>query len=452
MPLVDKLIRANMSAEALDLLVERLLELRAELKAGRLGQVSKPARWKVTARPPKGRDGAFWQLRIYPPGGGGSRQESARPATTEEEACAIARAREAELNGSGISLEAALRLHIEHLESLPNPKANTLSALRTSLARVARPLGVTPPTRESLMRIRDQLRHDGLASSTVNTYFAHAAGAWNWAHERGLAAYRWPKLRRLKERKTELAPCTPEETAALLEHFNGLAGRYSWAGPYFSLLAAAGSRVTETLLLEGEDVDREAAAVTFRADRTKTETWRRASIPRDVVERLPAGPGRLWPDLNPQRVRRAWRQALTALGYEGRPIRPHSLRRGWITDAFEAGVPLPHIMAQVGHTDAQTTLVYQQRATRRDLARSSRQIQDFRAAPTKPWGAEATLPTSTGGNRGENYQGKPFVEPGERLESLVREILALLPTVGDDSRRQALEALLAQLDDDQART
>ena len=46
---------------------------------------------------------------------------------------------------------------------------------------------------------------------------------------------------------------------------------------------------------------------------------------------------------------------------------PHTLRRTYITLALEAGLPVPFVMAQVGHSDSRTTLqIYAKVLARRD--------------------------------------------------------------------------------------
>lgn len=366
--------------------------------------------WRVTARPPKGREGHNWQLRYFPPPGEGRPGKEGKPyqrsAKTRDgdEAWSRARAEEARLNGTSLPLEEAMRAHLDHLLAT-SAKKNTVAALRVAINRVAG--HVTNPTRGSLTRYQDMLLGQGLKAKTINNYLRWCASSWTWALERELVDQPWPRVKDLPEKTTDLRPCTPEETLALLRYFDGREGKWSWEGPYFALLAAAGSRVSETMRLRFEDLDRDTGEVRFRSEETKTSVSRLAVVPPEVLARLEGDCGEVWPDLRYWDVRRAWGRALKACGLEGEKIRPHSMRRAWITDQLEAGTPLNHVMAQAGHTSPKTTLGYEANATRRDLARSSRRLADYRRAnphtsPTGLWGAPVESQATEGGPRGHN--------------------------------------------------
>lgn len=448
MPRVDKILE-SLPAPALDALFAKILEIRS---ARARFAAMKP--YVVTARPPKGKDGKYWQLRVYNPDGSET-QKSARPATTREEAEAAAVAYASELNNPGPTLVEVLDKRIRRLEAERAPKG-TISGLRTARSKVGLPLGGLPPTKANLLKVRDDLLAEGKAASTINTYFGSASSAWNWAEERGTVSDRWPEIKRLAERKTELRPCLPEESARMMAYFLGRSGTWSWEGPYFGVLADTGSRVTETLLLEHEDLDRARSEIVFRADRTKRETWRRVAVSPEVLALIPAGQGRIWPELNDRRVRLAWGRALKACGLDCEPIRPHSLRRSWISDAFEALIPLPHIMEQVGHRNPRTTLRYQQNATRRDLARSVKTLADWRqgadgGSPRRTWGGDDRLAGVQGGPRAAGFMQEPdgsgpSVDSGfgEATPTVVSELAAAL---GDPETRRLLRRLLDQLDE-----
>ncbi|MBD0283751.1 MAG: tyrosine-type recombinase/integrase [Thermoleophilaceae bacterium] len=62
--------------------------------------------------------------------------------------------------------------------------------------------------------------------------------------------------------------------------------------------------------------------------------------------------------------------------------RPHTLRRTYITLALEAGLPVPFVMAQVGHCDARTTLqIYAKVLARRDRSDHGRTFDELVGGP-----------------------------------------------------------------------
>lgn len=400
--------------------------------------------WRVTARPPKGREGHNWQLRYFPPPGEGrpgkEGTEYQRSAKTrdEGEAWALARQREAELNGTCLSLGDAMFAHLAHAEE-KSGKPNTLSAMRVAANRVSGKVGI--PTEASVALWQDALEVEGLAGKTINGYLRWGHMAWKWAKKRGLVDRPWPDVDPLPEKKTDLRPCTPRETLNLLEHFDARSGRFEWEGPYFALLAAAGSRVTETMRLRHEDLDRELGRVRFRSEETKTDAWRIAVVPPEVLKRIPEGEGEIWPSLRYWDVRRAWKRALKACRLEAERIRPHSMRRAWISDQFEAGTPLPHIMEQVGHTSPKTTLGYQQNATERDLERSCRRLVEFRertthSSPTALWEHPVESGLTQGGVTEVNREVYCSIEGDPMAETQARQGIptdlppGVSPTVG----------------------
>lgn len=345
-------------------------------------------RWRVTARPPKGRDGGWWQLRIYPPEGGPSKQRTARPATTRGEAELQARKLEIALN-AGASRSAAgvpdltvaqvMRLHLEELRETGAPQT-TINCTVTALRRAGSPLG-DDLSSLNVIALQTRLRREGLAGRTINSYLDLCHLSLDWGRLRGLTKATWPEVKRLRVVETDQRPLTPEEIARLDAYF--AEDRRAWTWPYFGLLAATGARCMELAQLEERDLDRARCRVTFRREVTKTGRRRFVVVPAEVLERVPVSEGRLWPRLPYSSLRRVWRQAVGAVGLGEEPIGLHSYRRAWVCDAFEAGVPLNRIMAALGHMKPATTLRYEILAQGRNLAAASADLAAYREAAAR---------------------------------------------------------------------
>lgn len=347
-----------------------------------------PRRWRVTARPPKGKDGGWWQLRIYPPGGGPSRQKSARPSKTREEAELQALKLEVALNAGMARLQGGIPdlplakimlMHLEELRETDAPK-NTINCTVTAYRRAAVILS-DGLTSLSVIALQTRLRREGLAGRTINSYLDLCHLSLDWGRLRGLTKATWPEVKRLREAETDQRPLTPEELARLDAHF--AAGRRAWCWPYFGLLASTGARCMEAAQLEERDLDRARCRVTFRREVTKTGRRRFVVVPAEFLERIPRGEGRLWPGLAYSSVHRAWREAVVACELGAEPIGLHSYRRAWVCDAFEAGVPLNRIMAALGHMKPATTLRYERHAQGRNLEAASATLAAYREAAAR---------------------------------------------------------------------
>lgn len=186
------------------------------------------------------------------------------------------------------------------------------------------------------------------------------------------------------------------------------------------LLAFSGARVTELCRLTLGDVDLDRQRLRIADSKTPSGIREVHLSPRLVVEvgtyleargetvgdalLLPSPTGRrrskdtvnkrvLAPAVaraNAERVRRS----LPPLPR----TTPHTLRRTYITLALEAGLPVPFVMAQVGHSDSRTTLqIYAKVLARRDRSDHGRAFDelvggavpsargdDIRPNPTRP--------------------------------------------------------------------
>lgn len=129
------------------------------------------------------------------------------------------------------------------------------------------------------------------------------------------------------------------------------------------LLSATGARISEALTVRWDQVDLTTGSVYI--DGTKTSgskrtvtlpSWARGVLaefqgkPSEYVAPSPADPSIQWDVRNAQR---SLRQLLDACGMEW--ATSHSFRKGLITQAHEAGIPINRIADQAGHRSARMT-------------------------------------------------------------------------------------------------
>lgn len=345
---------------------------------------SKRVLWRVTARPPRGKDGQCWQLRYWPPEGEGRPGKPGKPyqrsagTTDGGEAWAMAAQEERRLN-DGVSFEgidrrlalgeALLECFRRYVEA--QPLADTTKTKYRQVARRLAPL-LNPHllSTRTLVLTRDRLLADGLKAATINQMLVAAKAAWTWAAERGLVEDAWPPLRSLRVAHTDLRPATPAEVALILR-----AARTYQGGRYFALfllVSATGARVGETCSLRERDIDREAGEIRFQARVTKSRKPRTVAVPPQVlaqVERRPDPDALLFPSrcgtkpLSSSAAYSLWKRVVRMVGLEGERLGGfHALRRTWIVRAFVEGVGLAAVMRHVGHSAPSVTLTYQRLA------------------------------------------------------------------------------------------
>lgn len=334
-----------------------------------------PARrteWRVSARPPKGREGRYWQLRYYPPPGEGRPDKLGKPyqrsAKTDDpaEAQALARREQARLNGRGEGFGEVARRYLEWCEG-------EQLAPRT-LARYANALRAVGEHLEDVDLANVQAAQDALratlAGSTAASYMQIARSAWTWAVDRGIARAAWPRVRPPRSKATTLRPPTPAELELIVAEAKRYQGGAYW--PLIATLLETGARSGETCAIRERDVDRERCVIHFQR-RWKAEASRRAvPVSRALIELLPQRPDggdylftgvRSGTRLSSASVGNAWRRIVLAAGLEDEPLGgPHALRRAWVTAARAAGVRPEVSMRIAGHADLGTHLGYARNA------------------------------------------------------------------------------------------
>lgn len=417
--------------------------------------------WRVRARPPKGRDGRSWQLVYQRPDG--TRYQRAAGTDDPEAARRLADAEQRRLNGETLDLEAVVR-QFQAYRKAGQSRPSTLQRYDEGLRRVLQALGRREVSPETILAVQDELRGE-LSARTVNLYLGFARTAWTWALERGLVDRAWPAPRKLQVRETDKRPMTADESALLLDALGAVdEGRYLGL---FALLVETGCRAGEACRLEGRDVDRARGEVRFRPETTKTGRGRAVPVSRELLELLPRVDPRapLWTGprtgrkLSTTSVYCVWRRVKGVVGLANEPLDVHSLRRGWITDAHRAGVPLAESMRLTGHRTTRVHLAYTQNAPDDQAHHAAETVRAWRAAtcgdpppdPPPPGGGHVIEPPDTEGDSGPNRSGTSRDSLAKAMQqhdfrnpspTELERLHALIETVAGQGEREAA-ALLA---------
>mgnify|MGYP001421560804 CR=1 FL=1 len=380
---------------------------------------STPApRWKVSVVPPrKSARERHWQLRAWKRLPGGAVEEHRESSNTDDRARAeeLARQHELDLNRGGAPgtdwtvLEVS-EARAQALEAEGRPQA--ARKLRKAAERVG--LFATTPDREldarAVLRARDALIADGLATRSAKVVLRLLMAAWRWAEERGHVRTPWPKVSKLRCPATRKRPYTDGEVAALLTWVESYKGG-KWA-PLFHLLADTGRRVGELVRLRGRDVRREAGVIEL--GRTKTGEVARVPVPAETMALLPQVEGEafLWPaqarvnrgagpgHTSNGAVRAVLRRGLEAIKVpDPERLDTHSLRRAFVATAERAGVATDVGRRVTGHATRAMWDHYQAQAVGDDLHQVVEVVREQRSKV------------------GPASHKPPTAEPSEALES-----------------------------------
>lgn len=318
-------------------------------------------------------------IRLRPPTGKG--QEKLQPPQTDDPE-SEARAIEARLNArlapknfpADPKLVDVFARHVEWRATDHQTQPNTLRSYQGVRVAVVQAFGGTLSSQLDRAVVRgaqQALLRLGRKPSYVNLVLQKVSKAWAWAAEEGIVAGPWPKVAALTAPKTEHRPFHHRE----VERFY-LAARDYAGGRYlalFVLLGEVGSRIGETVRLQGQDVDRQAKTVTFRAETTKTRRPRTCAVSAEVLALVPKRKAGEWifrAALRPERhmpersAIEALYRCLKKVGLRSQPLVLHSLRGYVVRKLHSAGVPLKDAMDYVGHRSARVHLSYMEGAER----------------------------------------------------------------------------------------
>lgn len=135
--------------------------------------------------------------------------------------------------------------------------------------------------------------------------------------------------------------------------------------PLTHLWGEAGLRFTEAHTLRWSDVGRDLGRVTVRVEIAKGHRSRivpLTALARKSLEEIraahavPMWDGPVFPEVNPRRVSRLFREAMQAIG--AGDVTPHVLRHAFGSGLMRAGVDLATIQRLMGHRAIATTIRY----------------------------------------------------------------------------------------------
>jgi len=286
---------------------------------------------------------------------------------------------------TGLTIETAGDIYVEHLEHVLERKPSTLGDYRSILRAHAVPFfGERPLERidaDQLRRYIGAKKRDGLATKTVTNQliFMHGLFAFavkrGWLHSNPVAAVDRP---RAPEVDADIRYLELEEVEALLR-----AVIDDYLGPtdhvLYLVAAMTGLRQGELVALRWTDVDWQAGRIRVRRNYTRqqfgTPKSRRSSRSVPMTDRVAAAlelhfrrsafqadqdlvfchPHTGGP-LDASRLRTRFKHALEHAGL--RPVRFHDLRHTFGTHCASAGVSLRTLQEWLGHRDFKTTLIY----------------------------------------------------------------------------------------------
>jgi integrase/recombinase XerD len=206
----------------------------------------------------------------------------------------------------------------------------------------------------------------GAAPGTVARRLSTVSSYYQWLEEEDLV----PKnpVRRVKRpRVSDESPRTGLDRAET-RAFLAAAARGSRRDHALGvLLCLSGLRVSEAIGARVEDLHHERGHRTLRVHRSKTQTTERIALaPRTAaaIDALIDGreSGFIFETASHRQLdRHAARKIIARLGRAAgisRPVFPHLMRHGYVTQALDAGVPLEQVAHGAGHKNVQTTLRY----------------------------------------------------------------------------------------------
>jgi integrase/recombinase XerD len=153
---------------------------------------------------------------------------------------------------------------------------------------------------------------------------------------------------------------------------------------FCSLLAYTGCRISEALGLTLAQLDREAGLVVFRTLKRREQVFRAVPVPHDLMRalcriaagRAPDAP--LWPWCRQTAWRRV-KSVMDAAKIAGAHAMPKGLRHGFGVANAEHKVPMATTQKWLGHSNLETTAIYQQATGREERALAARLWRNLRA-------------------------------------------------------------------------
>ena len=152
---------------------------------------------------------------------------------------------------------------------------------------------------------------------------------------------------------------------------------------FCSLLAHTGCRISEALALTPARLDAETGRVVFRTLKRRQQSFRDVPVPPELMRallRLAASRQSdtpLWPWCRQTAWRRI-KQVMDAAGIAGAHAMPKGLRHGFGVANAEHKVPMATTQKWLGHSNLETTAIYQQAIGAEERAFAARLWRSWR--------------------------------------------------------------------------
>lgn len=219
-----------------------------------------------------------------------------------------------------------------------------------------------------------KLEADGLEAASINRHLSALSKLMRWAHARGLSG-RMVRSPWRKEPKGRSRVLKPEELKAVTAWFEENTCRSYTA--FVTFLAETGTRCGEARALRWEDVSQDKR-LRYWATLKDTKNGEDRSVPLSKAAyaalKLAGGGDPIFGQVVRSTFSRLWATCRKELGLH-REIVPHSLRHSRASILVNAGVPIAHIQAWLGHRDIKTTMRYAH-TERSSLERALKQMED----------------------------------------------------------------------------
>ena len=152
-----------------------------------------------------------------------------------------------------------------------------------------------------------------------------------------------------------------------------------------NVLALTGCRISEALALTPARLDAETGRVVFRTLKRRKTVFRAVPVPRALMAELcalakdmqPADPLWRW---SRQKAWRRIKAVMEGAGIAGPQAMPKGLRHGFGVANAEENVPMATTQKWLGHTNLETTAIYQQAVGREESAFARRLWRKWNAA------------------------------------------------------------------------
>ena len=203
----------------------------------------------------------------------------------------------------------------------------------------------------------------GRVRALVRALF-NAFAVQGWRHEGSNPATRIAVPTERERTRT----LSPDEQAALLAALARLGDHPAVAAIRF--MDATGCRLNEARTLQWDFVDHERRVIDLPDTKTGAKKIRATNEVMGILSGCPriADNGYVFPGsradapMGERAIRIMFHRAAALAGISG--VKPHDLRRTFITDAINAGVPLPTVADLVGHKTLSMTFRYSQASDR----------------------------------------------------------------------------------------